>query len=625
MTPHEFLAKLWQYKPEQDFILIWTGQDKRSRWFRSVADAAAYVGSVNGGKDLYTGVGLAGMDYGPTRRCVSDQITGIAGIGGDVDLLSDAHKGKALPRTIDEAISILPPAIDPTFIVGTGNGIQPWWLLKEPYIFDGEQERKDTARLVGRWHNWLQLAAANRGWAYDRLADLARVLRVPGTKNLKDPAHPKEVKVLSATDRRYNLSDFREFLDAAGIPDPEDQEKKAREWKERFADKPLTVALGARMPQEWIDWWMDPANNDQRTAMRFRNTWLRQRHDLKDQSNSGYDMALVDFGIDAGMNEQEIVNLIVHHRALHGIRQKNDAGYFRRTIAKAVATRGDRPGSTAPAAAPPTEASDAHAPAAATAIAAPITPEVPGPEPPAPENAPLAEKPANEGAVPEGSAIDGIEPEIKEKLLLCDEISNQLGIRVIQIVRIKGKDPTFHMHLADGIIEFTSVDKLINYGPLLNAIAAQTKKIIRDFKPREWKLFRQKLLDACIDVECTEEEDFEGNAHACLLDYLREVNFIPSIEGQRIQDQRQPMVVGGRITVCSSDFAAYLNKTKGLGVTTKAAASMLRAVGAKRTEQFRNSRLNRQMRWVLALPDFDPKEIRPETASTETASEEAIQ
>ena len=98
MTPFEFLNALWEYKPEDQYILIWTGADKRSRWFLQVAEAAAYAASVAG--DVYTGVGLAGKDYGLYNRCPSDEITAIAGIGGDFDLLSEAHKNKALPQTI---------------------------------------------------------------------------------------------------------------------------------------------------------------------------------------------------------------------------------------------------------------------------------------------------------------------------------------------------------------------------------------------------------------------------------------------------------------------------------------------------------------------------------------------
>ena len=83
---------------------------------------------------------------------------------------------------------------------------------------------------------------------YDRLSDLARVLRIAGTQNHKDPANPKDVTVFNQTDRFYNLSDFEEFLDDAQIPDPEEEERAAREWKERFADKPLAYRPERRHP-----------------------------------------------------------------------------------------------------------------------------------------------------------------------------------------------------------------------------------------------------------------------------------------------------------------------------------------------------------------------------------------
>ena len=55
------------------------------------------------------------------------------------------------------------------------------------------------------------------------------------------PDNPKEVSVLSQTAQRYNLQDFEEFLDEAGIPDKEAEERGARAWAERFADTPLTI------------------------------------------------------------------------------------------------------------------------------------------------------------------------------------------------------------------------------------------------------------------------------------------------------------------------------------------------------------------------------------------------
>ncbi len=571
MTPLEFLTQLWQFKPEEHYVLIWTHPDKRSRWFTDVPAAAEYVASVNGGRDVYVGVGLSKTDYGPARRCKSEEISGICGIAIDLDLKSDAHGNKPLPATIEDALSILPPSMPPSLLVSTGNGVHAWWLLKEPGVFDSDDERHQAASVFTRWHTMLRLRAAARGWSYDRLSDLARVLRIPGTDNHKDPKHLKSVATLSATDHRYNMSDFEEILDHAGIPDAEAEEKARRQWAERFADKPLVIKVDARIPQEMLDEWM-------RQDPRFRNTWERRRHDLKDPSNSGYDMALADFGVDAGLPEQRIVDLIVHHRALHGRSQRTSLDYFRRTIAKAMekADRGE------------------------------------------PMNVPSS-VPLSIGQAATGDRDDSNTPnsEFEEsdpdmaKGLLCKQISEKLGVDILRLVKFEGKEPTYHVQLEQGKIEFSSVDKLINYGPVRSAIAAKVGRIIRKIRPKEWELIAQMMLDACFVEECTEEEDFEGAARAHVLDYLQETDFIPSIEGQRVQEQRRPMIADGCILACSSDFQGYLNKTKGLNLSVKAAASMLGAVGAKKTDRLRSTKYKSQTRWALPAADFNPAEIRP--------------
>jgi hypothetical protein len=315
MTPFAFLTALWEFKPEDQYILIWTGGDKKSRWFLQVADAAEYAASVKG--DVYTGVGLAAKDYGPHNRCPSDEITAICGLGADFDLLSEAHKNKALPQTIEQAVSIQPPEMAPTFTIGTGNGIQSWWLLKEPHLIESAAERTEVANLMARWHTMLRVSAQRRGWAYERLADLARLLRIPGTRNCKDPRNPKDVLLYKAGGTRFNMGDFADLVEYNSIPDPRLQEQAARDWKAQFETAKVTINPNARVAQELLDAWMDPANSDPATAMRFRNTWERRRDNLKDQTNSGYYMALVHFGLEAGMSEQQIVDLIVHNRALH--------------------------------------------------------------------------------------------------------------------------------------------------------------------------------------------------------------------------------------------------------------------------------------------------------------------
>lgn len=578
MTPLEFLNELWQYKPEDQHILIWTLPDKRSRWFTSVPAAAEYVAALKQ-FDVYVGIGLAGKDYGPAHRCVSDQITGIAGIGADFDLASDVHAKKALPKTIQQALSTIPTAFAPTIIIATGNGVHVWWLFKEPYIFESDEERNEVQRVVARFHTMLRLNAAKFGWNYDRLSDLARVLRVPGTRNCKDPANPKPVVVLSQSDRRYNLSDIEELLDEAGIPDPEAQERAAREWAERFADKPLAIDLSARIPDETLKSWMEH-------DMRFRNTWLRQRHDLKDQSQSGYDLALACFGMDAGLAEQRIVDLIVHHRTIYGNRHRTRLDYFQRTIAKAYQRVGQ--------------------PFTVRAVVVPGTPAAGATAAPG----------AQQGA--QGTLEDAVPPKATTpdpetpKLALCEQISAVLGIRVVRLVKYTGKEPTYLMYLGDGgKIEFPHVGKLISQDAVRVAIAATAGKIIRKIKPKEWDPLAQMILDACIVEQGPEEMDFEGAARMYVMQYLQETGRIETIEGQTVQNSRRPMIIDGKITICTSDLQTYVNRTTFQNLSIKAVAALLGALGAKGM-RVRGAKFKEQSRWALPVDEFDPCEYYPE-------------
>ncbi len=574
MTPLDFLSQLWQFKPEELYVLLWTLPDKRSHWYRDIAAAAEFV-LKSRGLDVYVGVGLSRADYGPTRRCASEEIAGISGFWADFDLRSDAHDKKSLPTTIPDALSVIPASMPPTIVIATGNGVHAWWLFKEPYLFDSDEDRQATANQVVRWNTLLCLNASSRGWAYDRLSDLARILRIPGTQNLKDPANPKDVALHLFTDRRYNLSDFEEYLDDAAIPDSQAQEKAAREWAERFTDTPLVINTDARIPQEMLDGWMA-------ADMRFKNTWLRQRHDLKDQSQSGYDLALANFGIETSLNEQQIVELIIHHRRQFAQKPRTRVDYFQRTIATASRRSS---GVDAPAV-----LADAPTPGPTTG----------NPAPPGAHGAPQATWSRNSASPDPATA----------KALLCQHISEILGVRICRLVKFTGKEPTFHMELEEGKIEFTSVGKLISQESVRLAIAAQIGKLIRKLKPKVWEQLAQAMLDACIVEQGGEENEWEGAARMYVAQYLSETGFIDALEGQPFQNQRKPILLDGKVGICASDLQMYINKTTFQNLSIKAVASMLGALGGK-SIRVRGAKFKEQSRWMLPVDQFDPAEYSP--------------
>jgi hypothetical protein len=125
------------------------------------------------------------------------------------------------------------------------------------------------------------------------------------------------------------LSDFEEYLDQAGVPDPAAEERWQEKWKEQQqgAWRLACAPMPAFRPRSFST----TATLDER----FRLTWHRQRNDFTDQSQSPYDMALADFGVKAGLADQVIVDMLIEHRRIHRRRPKLREDYYRGTLAKA--------------------------------------------------------------------------------------------------------------------------------------------------------------------------------------------------------------------------------------------------------------------------------------------------
>jgi hypothetical protein len=548
-----FLEALFAGKPDDLYILLWTLPEKRSRWFENVPDAIQFAESLRD-HDLYVGIGLSGRDYGAAHRCLSDEVAGIVGVWADIDLKSDAHQKAALPATVEEALDLLPKQLPPTFIIQTGNGIHAWWLFREPLIFETDEERRNAASLVCRWQTLLRLNAAARGWAFDRLSDLARVLRIPGTQNCKDPRNPKPVSFHSQTDRRYNPSDFAEFLEDQGVPDAEEQERVTQAWKVKFADKPLSADPSATVPEDLLNRYMaaDP---------RFKSTWLRQRGDLKDQSQSGYDLALANFGLEAGLPEQQVVNLIIHHRRIHGQRPRTRLDYFQRTISRA--------------------SKRIENPTSAKSL------EVPGQEP--------------------GQLSPQTKPESPTaRALLCEQISKAIGVRVLRIVKIDGQEPTYRVELEGTKIGFPSVDRLVGQQSFRMKIASAVDHLVPRIPGKVWDRIAQMVLNALTVEDGGDEADLVGAARMYVERYLSETPFIDAEEDQPYQTRFKPAAYEGQIAVRSHDLQQHINKAWGENRAIKEVTAMLSALGASST-RLKRTRLRDQSRWLLPPSEFAPE------------------
>ena len=559
MSPREFLDVLWKDKPQNLFVLIWSLQDKTSHWFQDCDKAADCIERASE-KDVYVGVGLAGRDYGPNRRCVGQEITAIAGLWADFDVDSEAHPNKALPPSVKDALRIVPDSLPPTITVRTGNGLHAWWLFNRPWVFASDDDRTQAADLNRRFHTVLQQRAKVFGWSYDRLSDFARILRIPGTTNWKDRDHPRPVLVEAAAGPRYERTDIARYLGDLG---PSTAIADCPQWACELKGHDICVDLSARIEDKRLKQWLEADE-------RFRATWFRQRNDLRDQSQSGYDLALACFAVDHGLSRQETTDLMVHHRALHKQKQRTTVDYFARTI------------STAEARWSPCPTIDATHPLGTLPSQAGIIHERSGQLPPA-----------------EAAA---------QRSALYDRLSRLFGVRIRAMSRVSGQSSVVHMDIDRGKVEFSNIGKLMSQNTIRHTLAGVTGKLLPRFRPKQWEQIVQMMLDACTVIDGGEEMDTQASARLRLAEYPSATPFIECIEGSG-QDARKPMLDNGRITVCASDIHAFMKRTASENVTMPSVIAMLSAVGAS-TRRYRG-KFREQSRWVLPPDQFSHDDYAP--------------
>lgn len=188
----------------------------RDGWWADAADTAVHMREE---QNVYFAIGV--QENRPEKgRGKEAGVVALPGLWADIDVLGPNHAALSLPPTMDDAWSIVKAVpFAPTVVVYTGGGLQVFWLFREPWDLDSDKERKKAKTLSKGFQKYLQNYALERGWTMDGTADLCRLLRLPGTWNRKQstPA-PVEYEIVDGG-RRYNPSDFAEFLELEADPE----------------------------------------------------------------------------------------------------------------------------------------------------------------------------------------------------------------------------------------------------------------------------------------------------------------------------------------------------------------------------------------------------------------------
>ena len=189
-----------------------------TRWFtkEQVPEMAEYAAECGRKYNTCLNINPRAAALDTYHRGLSEAVGEVVGLYGDYDIRGPAHAQTRLPENETEVMDFLAKLpFPPTFIVNSGNGIHVYWLFRQPYrIRDGTDRAYIEGLLDGFEAYTIKLANENYGWVFDPVADLARMLRVPGTINFKTGERPM-CRVISESAARYDPKDFEPFAVSA--------------------------------------------------------------------------------------------------------------------------------------------------------------------------------------------------------------------------------------------------------------------------------------------------------------------------------------------------------------------------------------------------------------------------
>lgn len=154
--------------------------------------------------NLYVGVAPVKEHVTLTQRGDEDNVDYVTGVWADLDIKSNSFQSR------DEILQFLfSLTLQPTIVVASGSGgIHAYWKLAR-----GEKGNKE---IVERWWSYLDEAAGDR--KIDKLVDLTRILRIPGTVYFPKPdsgAKIGTVEILYLLDNSYTMQEITEISQEA--------------------------------------------------------------------------------------------------------------------------------------------------------------------------------------------------------------------------------------------------------------------------------------------------------------------------------------------------------------------------------------------------------------------------
>jgi len=336
----QFFQTLFPVLDVNNVILIWDSMYV-SQWAHSHDDAVDFaIKSVERKVHTYFGLGLAdargkdGKKRRTDKRAKIDEIIALPGLWADIDISGGVHdSGKNYPETLERAKSlILQLPLYPSLLVETGGGLHAYWLFDNLLKIENEHERYLASELSFKWQSLIRhIFNLNGAYTIDSTADLARILRVPGTKNFKYTP-PKDVQVTEydVPVIRYKPSEIQEVLKGYQLPEYNAPRKKSNTAELKFGQEKEIL----EMTTDRKDDILEAIPEIQKLWARPMRTKPNAKGEAPDNSMSSFEMSIANHAAAAGLEDTEIFQLLIRFRSDHGQPRKH-LEYYQTTISKA--------------------------------------------------------------------------------------------------------------------------------------------------------------------------------------------------------------------------------------------------------------------------------------------------
>jgi len=553
-------------------LVVWTHPSKRTRRFADIREAARHCVSVQG-ENVYFGVGMQKTDA--AGRGLETDVTAITSLWLDVDMDDGSvRRAKTLPKDIEGARAIIdgigPP---PSALVHSGHGLQAYWLLDKPLLIEDEDSRNSAKELSLAFNETARLVAHRvGGFGLDAVHDLSRVMRVPGTENVKsgDPVPTTLLRPLrgEAGVRRYSREDIAETCAPKA-------QRLAGAARGKTAVVPAVEAVtlgdvGAISPR--LQFLLEHDS-------KFRATWNKTRAlegARGDQSPSAWDFAIATLMAkpDLGFSDQEIRDAMLQFRIANGheTEKLGRLGYVMRTIQRARTAY------------VPDLAMQAVGDLCAELVTGGAEEE---PPPLAPEPSDGDESDPAPAAPPETGPVEvKAEPEKpkepvrrQEALAAC---SKALGLSIARVVKLGLTDSIYSFTLSDGRdLHIGTAQVLFNQDRLREKVADAARVVVKRVKREAWDKVVSLLLYCAEEIE-NREAGREGQITQILSRYFaRQTQGIHRGESwvDALETQGDPFIKDGRLHVSSPELRKFAKADLGDVYDARIMGDMLRAAG----------------------------------------------